>query len=309
MESQEHARAEYRKKRVKKIKTIILWLVGILLIYPIIASVYFQCTISNLQGQLTSLEVQLQETKNAIGTLAMQMAVTDDVAPESIQNTGQISDDIIQGQYEKAVYLTFDDGPSESTKAILDILDEYHAKATFFVVGDKRDSLDEWYHEIVSRGHSIGLHSYTHDYDLIYKSPEAYKDDLDRLQDKIFELTGTTTDIVRFPGGSSNSATMDQIESYIRMLNVHDFTYFDWNISSGDASSSIIETPEEMANRIASAIRDEEQPVVLMHDASDKKTTVEALSLILEDLKEEDYVFLPINNETKVVQHITNKIE
>ncbi len=309
MNEQEYKQTEYRKRRVKKLKKIILWFVCILLLYPMIASVYFQSTINHLQSQVNSLELQLDDVKKAIGTVAMKMAVSDEVEPEESKVIELVEDETLQINNGKAVYLTFDDGPSSVTEEILEILDTYHAKATFFVIGDKREELDDWYKEIINRGHSLGLHSYTHDYNLIYESPEAYEYDLEQLQDKILELTGTTTNIVRFPGGSSNSVTINNIDFYIEMLNRHEFTYYDWNISSGDASSSVTETPEEMAIRIASGIREMEQPIVLMHDASDKATTVEALALLLEELKDDQLIFLPITNDTEVVQHITNKIE
>ncbi|MBR3635842.1 MAG: polysaccharide deacetylase family protein, partial [Lachnospiraceae bacterium] len=85
----------------------------------------------------------------------------------------------------KKVYLTFDDGPSPNTEKILDILDEYDVKATFFVTGYQAEKHPEWYKEIVDRGHTIGMHSYSHVYSDIYSSTDAFFADIDKLHDYI----------------------------------------------------------------------------------------------------------------------------
>ena len=105
---------------------------------------------------------------------------------------------------EKIVYLTFDDGPSDNTKKILDILDQYKVKGTFFVTGNnqKKNDLIRLAYE---KGHSIGLHTYTHDYASVYASEENYFKDLQEIPDMVENVTGEKSCLIRFPGGSSNT--------------------------------------------------------------------------------------------------------
>src|SRR5699024_5238173 len=104
---------------------------------------------------------------------------------------------------EKAVYLTFDDGPSENTGRILDILKQYNIKATFFVTGNNQEH-DDMIKRAFDEGHSIGLHTYTHDYASVYASEEAYFDDLKKISDLVESIIGQKSYLIRFPGGSSN---------------------------------------------------------------------------------------------------------
>jgi len=201
------------------------------------------------------------------------------------------------------VYLTFDDGPSAQTDAILDILDEYGVKATFFVVG--KEGYEEQYRRIVEEGHSLGIHSYSHKYRDIYQSLDAYREDLERLHSYLYEVTGVDSRIVRFPGGSSNAIGSDKIQELIAYLDDEGFTYYDWNVSSGDAASGYVS-----ASRIESNVLDNvgrfDTSIVLMHDSSDKDTTLEALPVIIETLlASEDTVLLPITESTVPIQHVT----
>lgn len=202
----------------------------------------------------------------------------------------------------RRVYLTFDDGPSSNTDRILDILDEYGVKATFFVVG--KEGYADQYRRIVEDGHTLGMHSYSHKYSEIYVSQEAYAQDLTKLHDFLYELTGVDCDIVRFPGGSSNSVSQVDMHELIAYLDEEGMTYFDWNVSSGDATGHY-----KNANQIAANVLDNidkyNNAVVLFHDAAGKDSTVEALPLIIEKILEsEDTVILPISEDTVKVQHI-----
>lgn len=202
----------------------------------------------------------------------------------------------------KRVYLTFDDGPSSNTDRILDILDEYGVKATFFVVG--KDNYTEQYRRIVADGHTLAMHSYSHVYQDIYSSLDAYKQDLNKLRTFLYEITGVECNIVRFPGGSSNTISKVDMHTLIEYLDSEDMIYFDWNVSSGDASGA-----QRSANQIASNVLNNidkyNNAVILMHDAAGKDSTVDALPIIIEKLLEsENTVLLPISEDTVRVQHI-----
>ena len=166
---------------------------------------------------------------------------------------------------EKTIYLTFDDGPGPYTKTLLDVLDRYGAKATFFVI-------DSGYYgsmrEIVKRGHSIGIHSVTHDYEEIYASPEAFFADLHKMQDLIEYQTGVKTTLMRFPGGSSNVISRNTSEGIMTLLTekVQDagFQYFDWHVDSNDAGGA--RRAETVRDNVIEGCRQRRTSVVLQHD-------------------------------------------
>lgn len=202
----------------------------------------------------------------------------------------------------RRVYLTFDDGPSSNTDKILDILAEYGVKATFFVVG--KEYYADQYKRIVEEGHTLAMHSYSHVYADIYQSVDTYSQDLMKLHDYLYELTGVDSDIVRFPGGSSNTVSHVDMHELIAYLDEAGMVYFDWNVSSGDAVRSSV-SASQIADNVLRSIGSYNNAVVLFHDAADKDSTVEALPVIIERILEsEDTVLLPIMADTPPVQHL-----
>lgn len=203
----------------------------------------------------------------------------------------------------KKVYLTFDDGPSSNTNAILDILKEYNAKATFFVNAKSRKTYEDTYKRIVDEGHALAMHSYAHVYADVYASVEAFAQDTDKLRDYLYDITGVESNIYRFPGGSSNSITKIDIRKFGAVLAEKNIVYFDWNVSSGDAVSPIL-SADEIYNNVTSAAVKKKTPVVLMHDLAQKKTTVEALPMILQFFIDNDYDIVAIDENVEPVQHV-----
>ncbi|MBQ9142752.1 MAG: polysaccharide deacetylase [Lachnospiraceae bacterium] len=205
------------------------------------------------------------------------------------------------------VYLTFDDGPSKHTETILDILDEYGVKATFFVVGKEGEENAERLRMIYERGHTIGMHSYSHDYSEIYESEEAFRADFLKSKQYIFDATGVETIHYRFPGGSSNALSDLSMQVFIDFLDEQGMEYYDWNISSGDGASILIPV-ETILENCTKKVSRYDTSIILMHDSAAKTTTVEALPRILETiLAMEDTVILPITENTQPVHHAIKK--
>lgn len=182
----------------------------------------------------------------------------------------------------KTVYLTFDDGPSIYTKEILDTLDKYGVKATFFVVNGKQNHLMK---EIVNRGHQIGLHTYTHRYDVLYKSEQAYYDDLNKINEVVKNETGVETKLIRFPGGSSNAISKNYSKGLMTKLTAsvveNGYYYYDWNCTNGDAEGA--KTVTDQLRYCSKFPRSANEIVVLMHD--NKKLTAQSLPYIIEYYK------------------------
>lgn len=209
----------------------------------------------------------------------------------------------------KLAYLTFDDGPSENTFAILDILDEYNIKATFFVIG--KEKMGKQYKEIVKRGHAIALHTYSHSYKKIYKSEAAFYKDLEKIRTLVKKETGVDTKIFRFPGGSSNTISKKYSKGLMKKLIASSakkgYIYHDWNVDSGDGGATNLKK-EKLLSNIKRDCKGRDVIDVLMHDSGKtKQTTVEALRDIIDYLKSEGYKFLPIDEGSEPVRHKLRK--
>lgn len=192
---------------------------------------------------------------------------------------------------EKTIYLTFDDGPSEYTDRLLDVLARYKAKATFFVT-----CCDPDYFDCVGRafreGHSIGVHSKTHEYSIVYANEQAFFNDFLAVEDMIFEQTGEYTKLFRFPGGSSNTVSrnynygiMSRLAKYMTDMG---YVYFDWNVDSGDALGGA-RNAYTVANNVADGCSENVVNVVLQHDS--KGFSVEAVETILRWGRNNGYTF------------------
>ncbi len=306
MEQQTDGRSnlEYRKRRVKRIKRFLIITLIVLLLIPNVL-----CGI--LMFQVYEINQTLGETQEKLWELTVQMEDANAAAVvEQVLSPVQVMDEDIKAvipdaqMYEgkKLVYLTFDDGPSEYTEEILDILKQYDVKATFFVLA--KDGYEEEYQRIIDEGHTLALHSYTHQYSQIYESPEAFRQDVTQLSDYLFEITGYRCEFYRFPGGSSNTIIQFDKDECFDVLEEEGLVYFDWNVTSKDASTYRLSSQAIVSN-VLNGTAQSDSSVVLMHDASDKYTTVQALPQIIESLQaDENTVFLPITDATTPVCHV-----
>ena len=201
------------------------------------------------------------------------------------------------------VYLTFEDGPSVNTAAILDVLKEKGVQATFFVTGQEGEVAHELYKRIVQEGHTLGMHSYSNKYSLIYHSEENFKEDITKLSAYLLGITGVEPIYYRFPGGSSNQITNVPMENFIHYLNQEGLVYFDWNVSAGDSTVNAYTTDEIVANVTKDVVK-YKTSVVLMHDAEDVAITPETLSSLIDALVAMDAQILPIDKDTSVIQSV-----
>lgn len=201
----------------------------------------------------------------------------------------------------KRAYLTFDDGPSGNTVEILDILDKYDVKATFFVVGRDESYYDD-YRDIVDRGHTLGLHSYTHDYDKIYGSLADFSEDIEELRNLLYDVTGVNCVYYRFPGGSSNTVSRVDMNTLIDYVNAEGLIYYDWNALNNDAVCGSY-TPEQLVDNIMKDALQHDDVVILMHDLESRHTTVESLPMLIERLRDDGYELLPIDENAPLIRH------
>lgn len=296
-----------RRKRINRLKKMILAVVGLAIVIPVIISVFLGVKVVRLQSELNELKALLdikgEETEEVTGVYTTAYIEESPREKEKEILKAENTDQELS-RYDKRIYLTFDDGPSSSTDAILDILKENDIKATFFVLGKTDEKSRKAYQRIVAEGHTLGMHSYSHKYNEIYESKESFVKDLTALQEYLYEVTGVWSRYYRFPGGSSNTVSKVDMQELITYLNESGITYFDWNAASGDAVSGQL-PKDTILNNCMSKIEAYSDCMILMHDAAEKKTTVEALPELIKQVKERgDACFLPVTDDTVPIQHI-----
>ena len=336
--SGENARtAGSRQKRVQRLKKCIILMLLLFILTPTSLCVFL---LFKLQGMSVKMEEMVARVEFVAGENAAQRELMQELmqkilttgggsqgqntagrelsgyeldSPESFQMADSFGEteegqELYDAEPETPVihkvYLTFDDGPSTNTGKILDILDEYGVKATFFVVGKESDWAKEALVDIVERGHTLGMHSYSHQYTAIYASVENFAEDFVKLRGYLEDVTGVISNVYRFPGGSSNTISdldMHEFAEYLESWNVN---FFDWNAASGDGGQKLLTVDELVKNSLA-GIENRETTIILLHDAVSKPTTVDALPTIIENiLAMENTVILPITEDTRPIQHI-----
>ena len=225
---------------------------------------------------------------------------------EEVRNAFAVDPSNVNWNYQengvKTVYLTFDDGPSQYTSQVLDILDRYGAKATFFETAQNPQYFN-LIKETYDRGNTIGLHTYCHSYQTVYASTDAYFSDLAQIGDVVKQQIGYVPCFVRFPGGSSNEVSEHYCTGIMTELSQEvqekGYQYWDWNASSGDGTEESAE--QTVAN--ATQYTYYTNIVLLMHDASGKQSSVDALPAIIEFYQGQGYVFKALDRSSIVIHH------
>ncbi len=251
------------------------------------------------RAELAQREAELAQARDTIGLLEeYSVASPDGTVPEYTQLYPDFYAQPWEGERVdggRVCFLTFDDGPSRNTGRVLEVLERYGVKATFFVVGSAATGAasQQRMRDIAAAGHAIGMHSWSHDYKKIYASVEAFLADFYRLYQYIHEVTGVYPQVFRFPGGSINGYDRGVYQEIIAEMTRRGFVYFDWNASAQDA------TPQSRpaANIAADCLRGvgKDLAVVLCHDSAARGTTVDALPAIVEGYQRSGYAFSPLH--------------
>lgn len=185
---------------------------------------------------------------------------------------------------EMKIALTFDDGPHpEYTKQILDILDQYEIKATFFMVGENVDYYPEIAKEVIRRGNEVGNHTYTHCSKTL-KNKKDLMNEMERCQNALYELCEYRPGIFRPPGGYCTKTVTSCAAEY-------DFGVILWNIDTRDwAHTKSEKIVDNVLNYVSSG------DILLFHDyISGKSPTPEALKRIIPELLSRGYQFVTVS--------------
>lgn len=189
---------------------------------------------------------------------------------------------------EKVAYLTFDDGPTAMTERVLDVLDEYGVKATFFVLGETASYHPDILKRVHEEGHSIGNHTYSHDYDVVYGTREQFENELLKWEETVGGIIGkeNVQKLLRFPGGSKD----DWKYIYRMIASEMGYKFVDWNALNGDADGQPF-SHERCMEEIYYWCGDTGDVIILMHDSAKKVITADMLPEIIEFLMDEGYTF------------------
>ncbi len=365
----EQKRVEQKKRRKKRRRkagtgyTVLATLLTVVLIGGLIAMSTVQtlhvqtqgkslaayaAQISDLQTQISGLEQENQHLTEANETLQSQTLVTADGTDSSGSfDYQQMYPDLqvanvptaFAEQQPKQVYLTFNDGPSDNTEAILDVLKEQSVHATFFVRGSNIKGREELLQRMVKEGHTIGLYTYTNLYDTIYSSVKSFLEDENRAYEAIYNACGVYPTVFRFPAGSINRYTSTNYTPYVAEMLRRGFVFYDWNVTADTLAPTVTatepqanstdtaadstadttdtatttDTPAEttestqalsaqtLANNLVFGVQSTKYPTVLLYDAQGKSTTAAALEKALTKLQAQGYTFAALDNTVQPV--------
>ena len=261
-------------------------------------------TVNDLQNKLDSSEQPPEgddQPGGAVPVVAEPIAYQQ-LFPDLYSDASKVTSSVPAG---KTAFLTFDDGPSNITEALLDKLDDYGVKATFFVTAQKSDKLS-LIAEAVQRGHTVGIHSYSHRYREVYQSVESYLDDFDQMYQIILEQTGSAPQLFRFPGGSVNAYNGGFYEELIAEMTRRGFVYYDWNVTAEDIDEYA--TVDSIRDAIVNGAEQHRFAIINCHDGAGHQKTVDAIGPAIEALQAEGYTFAALTPEVTPV-HFNYKQE
>lgn len=309
-----------KNRKVVLIILLILFIITLIFIFLTLGKTYYselkivndkKETYLKLKTKNNLLIKSIKEEENKFNTnqeiikeneskkLSLEKALKEKEEEARIKNQKYLTN--IKG---KVVYLTFDDGPSIYTNDILNTLDKYNVKATFFVTcsGD----INGLAKKILDKGHTLALHTCTHKYSNIYSSEDAYFNDLNEISTRVENTTGYKSKYIRFPGGSSNTVSRFNRGIMTRLtkkVQENGYKYYDWNIDSNDAAGA---NKNQVYSNVIGALKNSNRTtnMVLMHDT--KSSTKDALDNIIKDALDMGYTFSNINDYTSEIHHGVN---
>lgn len=195
---------------------------------------------------------------------------------------------------EKEVYLTFDDAPGDKvTEEILKVLKNNGIKGTFFIVGNRIKGREKILKQIVNEGHSIGLHSYSHQLKKIYSSKKIFIDEMQRTSDEIYDNVGVRTHLIRFPGGSKPFMNKE----FLQQLHLCKFKIYDWNVAISDGINAKF-SPQKFYKEAINTRQFKSPLIILMHCSGENENTVQALPQIIEYYKKLGYNFKALTKDS-----------
>lgn len=296
MRRRERRRRERRRKKRIRAAVILIALIGLIVIVCVAIS-----TCAKRKSE-ENQQTDIPQTDLTEVTPTPAAPAVPTVAPAPVSGIPSVSENndlleiVEESGQTKHVYLTFDDGPTENiTPQVLDVLRRYNVKATFFEVGSLIKANPDMARRVYEEGHLIANHSNGHNYEKLYASTETFINEINECYEAIKSVTGEAEPfkLIRFPGGSYNSSAdrYSPVKQQCKeTLKEYGFYYCDWNALNGDAEGRT-KNAQELLDYMTDNMYEDENVVVLMHDAATKQATVESLPLIIEYFINNGYTF------------------
>ena len=297
-----------RKFFAQRILTLVLVFVAVFTLTYIVGLAAARHNARSLVEPVTTTQAGEEDEDSAdadkAGSETAENGESDETG-ESGENAQSQTGETAEGSNGRTIYLTFDDGPGVYTERLLDILKKHDVKATFFLT-----HVYSQYESLIKReaneGHAVAVHSYTHDYDKIYASTDAYWEDFNAMQEVIKAQTGSETKMFRFPGGSSNTVSRKTnpgiMKTLVQQANEKGLSYFDWNVASGDAANNI--TGAQVLQNCKVGVANFKNAVVLCHDV--KEYTVNVMDEFITWALSKGYTFAVLTPESDGAHHQVN---
>jgi len=281
------------KKYVDKKRITFIVIAVIAVIITLSMSIYYLVDTTIRVKKIKEFERQIIEYNQQQQEEAKQKEIEKQAKIPKLTEQGKENIKNIYHTDKKVAYLTFDDGPSNNTHQILDILKQNNIKATFFVLGSQVEIFPETTNRIYNEGHYIANHGYSHKYSEIYQSPEQVLNEFNQCNQivaKTINVPEYNSHLFRFPGGSVGGKYAELKKQAITLLEQNDILHIDWNSLTGD-SEKVNPTEEYLMDNLQKTTEGKNSLVILMHDAQAKKITAETLPKVIEYLQQQGYSF------------------
>lgn len=262
-------------------------------------------SLSNEKSQITSVKSDKTNEGNETKQQGTQQTDVQEIAAntsvdnskqdsESLKEESKTSDSDNKQISSKTVYLTFDDGPTAFTSTILESLDSYGMKATFFMLEPNMRKYPDKLTQIIEGGHVPALHGVTHDVSRIYRSEKTVVDEMNTAQQTLIKLTGSVSHLIRTPYGSAPYMK----PSYKEAVKAAGYELWDWNVDSEDWKYKNGEYVPKVINQMESHSFSDLPIVILLHD---RKTTAEHLPELLEYITSHGYQTEVLNEQLTAI--------
>ena len=283
------------KKKVFGLLLIILFILLMILLY--VFNIHKKMLKMKEENQYANIEnsnvINNEETPNQNAIFEEDINIANKEKLPQLTQVGRENLNNIYTTNEKIAYITFDDGPSQNiTPQILNILEQYKIKATFFLLGRNVARYPSLVKQEYETGHYIANHGYSHEYNTIYASAQAVLDEYSKTEQLIRTVIGQETycsHLFRFPGGSGGKKYRNVKTEAKQLLSDNNILYIDWNSLTNDSVGK--PTQESIMNNLISTVGTKNSVVILMHDAATKQLTADMLPQVLNYLIEKGYEF------------------
>lgn len=281
------------KKYVDKKRIIFNMIVAIITIITLIFVVYYIVDTSLRLKRTKKYEAQIIEYQKEQEEIKKQKEAERQAKIPKLTNEGKENLKHIYHSENKRAFLTFDDGPSQNTNDILNILKNNNIKATFFVLGSQVEVFPETTNRIYNEGHYIANHGYSHKYSTIYQSPEQILNEYNQCNQIVantIKVPEYNSHLFRFPGGFVGGKYAKIKADSLPLLEQNNILYVDWNSLTGD-SEKVNPTEEYLMDNLQKTTQAKNSLVILMHDSQAKRVTVDFLPKVIEYLTQQGYEF------------------